>query len=196
MSGSILPQPYANCKLTSPDSSLQVSRDKQTDGPRRVTSWVMSDCESWSGVISIGPRETSRADVANSMEDSTRSKAQGIETFPDQSRPNPHTSPTSLACLSWRTLDWTGQKRAAACAGSEDRLLEGHACSTCCGLRAGSDLRSSPPLELRSRRCERNRNHGTTSASRPTFLFGRPHVVHWLRWQPPSFPSNVAERAD
>lgn len=57
------------------------------------------------------------------------------------------------------------------------------------GLRSGSDLRSSPPLELRSRRCERNRNHGTASASRPTFLFGRRHVVHWLRWQPPSFPA-------
>lgn len=58
-----------------------------------------------------------------------------------------------------------------------------------CGLRSGSDLRSSPPLELRSRRCERNRNHGTAPASRPTFLFGRRHVVHWLRWQLPSFPA-------
>lgn len=109
MSGSILPQPYANCKLTSPDSSLQVSRDKQTDGPRRVTSWVMSDCESWSGVISIGPRETSRADVANSMEDSTRSKAQGIETFPDQSRPNPThiANQPGLPELADTGLDWT-----------------------------------------------------------------------------------------
>ena len=44
-----------------------------------------------------------------------------------------------------------------------------------------------PPLELRSRPCKRNRNHGTASASRPTFLFGPRHVVHWLRWQLPSF---------
>jgi hypothetical protein len=105
-----------------------------------------------------------------------REEKKGIETFP-----NPIlTPPTSL---SWRTLSrW---KRAA---GSLCRI-GGRPPSW--SMPAGSDLRScvSPPLELRSRPCKRNRNHGTASASRPTFLFGPRHVVHWLRWQLPSFPA-------
>lgn len=196
MSGSILPQPYANCKLTSPDSSLQ-SPVSSLQSPRRETSWVMPDCESWSGVISIGPRETSRADVANSMEDSTRSKAQGIETFPDQSRPSQSTHIANQPGLP--ELADTGRdrhKRAAACAGSEDRLLEGHPCLL--DLRAAFRFRpaffpspgtSIPALRAQSQPWNRicKSTHLPLWASTCRSL--APLAASLL-------PSNVAERAD
>ena len=121
-------------QIESSHPQTPVSRDKQTAyGEERVGS----DCESGSGVISIRPRETSRADVANPAHPCTR--------FENSKRRKAlKHSPTQCTCRqpAWPEVADTGQKGAAGSL-CQTRGPPRGACLL--DLRSGSDLRPCVP---------------------------------------------------